>query len=146
MAMTLKITETGFENVLSFGIQDFFRFAPQLVTDGISSATLQVSLPLNAVVQQFDVVLQAQTAAASVVQNVAQVRANPASQADIAGNGMAIVVDFGTPRTVSAVQVPTGMSIVRVTPWIGTGFAPHPAYSASTESLRSGQLTVTPGP
>jgi len=144
--MTLNITDLGFENVVSFGIQDFFRFAPQLVTDGISSATLQVPLPLNAVVQQFDVVLEAQTAAATLVQNVAQVRANPATASDISGQGMAIVIDFGTPRTVSAVQVPSGMSIVRVTPWIGTGFAPQPAYSVAAEGDSHGNLTITPGP
>src|SRR5260221_8640713 len=91
------ITEFG------FGQPEFrFQTAPQLKTDGISSATLEVSLPRNAVVEQFDIVVQAKPASGTHVQNVAQIRANPGTAADNVGQGMAIVVDFGTPRTVSA--------------------------------------------
>jgi hypothetical protein len=132
---------------LEFGAPGFqFAFAPQLVTDGITSATLEVPLPGNAVVQKFDVVVQAQVASATLAQNVAQIRANPGTKPDNANSGMSIVVDFGTPRTVSAVQLPlnSGMTILRVTPWIGTGFAPTPAYTVIAEG--SSGTTATPGP
>lgn len=128
MAVPIQSELFATETSVGFGLASFvFAMAPQLVTDGISSATLQVTLPHNALVQQFDVAIQARTASAITVQNVAQVRANPSAS----GQGLSITLDFGTLRTVSAVQVPSSLTIVKVTPWIGTGFASTPVYPAS---------------
>jgi len=108
-------------------------FGTQLITDGISSFTLDVTLARNALVRKYDIVVNADRARATVVNAVAQVRATPSPARDLSG-GTAIVVDFGTPRTVSAVSVPSGMTIVRVTPWMGTAFGPEPFFSGGSEA------------
>ncbi len=110
---------------------ELFEHVPQLVTDGISSFTLEVPLARNAVVSKFDVIIQAKRAAGTAVQEVAQVRVNPTG-----GGRMAIVLDFGTPRTVSAVQVPipSSLQISKATSWIGTGFAKDPVATTANSS------------
>src|SRR5437879_896765 len=97
-----------------------FTYGRQLKTDGITSATLEISLPKNAVVRKYDVMVSARRADATAVQNVAQVR----TQDSTLGTG--IIVDFGTPRTVSAVSVPAPLQIVTIKTWMGTGFAEKP--------------------
>ena len=125
------IIDGGFsENLLV--VADFAVFGTQLTTDGISSFTLDVTLPRNALVREYDIVVNADRANATAVNAVAQVRATRATADDLEG-GMSIVVDFGTPRTVSGVSVPSGMTIVRVTPWMGTAFGPNPVFSGGTQ-------------
>ena len=101
-----------------------FQFAPQLRTDGITSFTMDVSLARNALVRVYDVVVQADRASATAVENVAQVRATPAEGTLPAS----IVLDFGTLRTVSGVLVGSPMSIVGITPWIGASFSPEKVF------------------
>jgi hypothetical protein len=121
-----KGTERVSKTLESFTRQ--FAFSTQLRTDGISSFTLNVVLARNALVRKYEVVVHAQRASATAAAAVAQIRSTEASASDIAGRGQAVVLDFGTPRTVSGVQVPPGFAIVRVTPWIGIAFAPNPVY------------------
>jgi hypothetical protein len=124
---------------LYYEVEDFgshqFGFGPQLTTDGIVGATLEVVLPKNAVVRTYDVVVKALRASATVVQNVAQVRTQESTL------GTSAVVDFGTPRTVSAVRAPLGLQIVTVKAWTGAAFANTNVYSATVMS----KITKLPG-
>jgi hypothetical protein len=103
-------------------------FGAQLKTDGITSFTLPVTLARNAMVQSYPVVIHANPASAATVNTVAQIRA---TKSPSLSGGTSIVVDFGTPRTISALSVPTGLGIVRVTPWMGTAFGPGPIFESS---------------
>jgi hypothetical protein len=109
-------------------------FGTQLTTDGISSFTLDVTLARNALVRKYDIVINADRASATFVNAVAQVRATPSSARGLSGGGTAIVLDFGTPRTLSGVSVPSGMTIVRVTPWMGTAFGPEAVFSGGSQA------------
>lgn len=105
-------------------------FIPQTVVDGIVSVSLDIVLPKNAVVETFDVVAGAKRAKKTPVREVAQVRVNRSTSETANAE---VVVDFGTPRTVSGVTVPSRFSIAGVKPWIGAAFAPRsvsPAASA----------------
>jgi hypothetical protein len=113
-----------------------FLVGAQQIANGISSFTLPVVLPRNAVVRQFDVVVRAARAGAALAASVAQMRVSDATSAALAGNGLSVVIDFGTLRTVSAVQVDNlGLAIVRVTPWTGAAFAATAAYASILSSV-----------
>src|SRR5687767_1093774 len=72
-------------------------YRPQSRVDGIQSAALALSLPRNAVIEVFDVVVTARRAGAAPVHSVAQIRASgPVS----ASANPKLVLDFGTMRTV----------------------------------------------
>jgi hypothetical protein len=125
-----------------------FFVGAQEIANGISSFSLPVILAHNAVVRQYDVVVKAARASATLAANVAQMRVNDATSADLVENGLSVIIDFGTIRTVSAVQVDNpDLAIVRVTPWTGAGFAPSPVYytTPSSVSLR-GQKPVATKP
>jgi hypothetical protein len=111
-----QVTEFG-SAVLGYG--------PQLATDGITSATLDVTLAKNAVVRKYEVVVKALRADATLVQNVAQVRTQDSTI------GVAATVDFGTPRTVSAVRAPNGLQVFTVKTWLGNAFSNSAAYTAA---------------
>jgi hypothetical protein len=86
--------------------------------DGVTEKSLAISLPANAVVKKYEVVMTAAPAHAVSAAEAGQVRATPAD-----GSMLNVVIDFGTPRTVSAVGVPSGALITSVSSWIGTEFA-----------------------
>ena len=94
--------------------------APQ--PDGVTDKSLTISLPRNAVVRKYEVVVTAATAHAVSAGEAGQVRTTA-----VAG-GLSVVVDFGTPRTVSAVGVPDGVLIESISTWIGTEFASPPKF------------------
>ncbi|QSQ26049.1 hypothetical protein JY651_14470 [Pyxidicoccus parkwayensis] len=106
------------------------RFAPQRVANGTATAALEVKLPGNALVRELDVVVQADRASWSALSAVGQVRRQDGPE-----GALAVVVDFGTPRTVSAVALvgesyrssgsfPGGyLSITGVRAWTGNAFA-----------------------
>lgn len=118
------------------GLLTQFQFAPQVRTDGITSFTREVELTRNALVRVYDLVVHAKRASGAPVETVAQVRATPAS----GRTNATIVLDFGTPRTVSGVMVQTGLAIASITPWIGTGFAPEPV--SPIESSAGGTVVI----
>jgi hypothetical protein len=107
------------------GVQMMYAFAYALF-DGVTTATLDISLPRNALVNDYRVLVTAQRVDSTLVQEVAQVR----SYASNAGNEL--VVDFGTPRTVSGIDLPSGVNILQVFSWLGSQFAPSPAYVKTT--------------
>ena len=144
-----ELTQTS-ERLLS--LKDVISYSTQLRTDGITSFTLSVELARNALVRKFEVIVQARRASATLVAGVAQVRSSAATASDLVGKGRSVVLDFGTPRTVSGVQVPANFVIVRVTPWIGMAFAPNPVYGSAasagaalpTPSTRAGDTVLIP--
>jgi hypothetical protein len=107
------------------GVQMMYAFAYALF-DGVTTATLDISLPRNALVDEYRVLVRAERVDSTLVQEVAQVR----TYASNAGNEL--VVDFGTPRTVSGIDLPSGVNILAVYAWLGSQFAPSPAYAKST--------------
>lgn len=109
-----------------------FFVGAQQIANGISSFTLPVTLARNTVVRQYDVAVKAARAGATLAANVAQLRVNDATALDLQGNGLSVIIDFGSLRTVSAVQVDNlNLAIIRVTPWTGAGFAASPVYATS---------------
>src|SRR5262249_29677301 len=125
--------EGSFEET-EFGTHKF-GYGRQLTTDGIVSASLDVTLPKNAVVRRFDVIVKALRATATVVESVAQVRAQDSLI------GTSAVVDFGTPRTVSAGRVPDGLQIVNITAWTGAAFGTTAIYAALVASRAGSPLS-----
>ena len=93
--------------------------------DGVTEKSLAITLPRNALVRRFEVVVTAATAHAVTAGEAGQVRTTPAS------GGLSVVLDFGTPRTVSAVQAPAGVRITSVSTWVGTEFG-RPKYADGT--------------
>ena len=112
-----------------------------LVSDGSTTATLDLSVPVNALVDQFDLVVEAARATSTVVKNVAQLRTNPAPPTNLGNDAHSIVIDFGSLRTVSAVTCPLNRTIVRIYPWTGSAFSGSPVYNATYTSASG---TVTP--
>jgi hypothetical protein len=94
--------------------------------DGVTEKSLSITLPRNAVVKKYEVVVTAATAHAVNAGEAGQVRTTSAS------GGVNVVLDFGTPRTVSAVAAPEGVSITAISTWIGTEFASPPKYANAT--------------
>jgi hypothetical protein len=107
------------------GVQMMYAFAYALF-DGVTTATLDLSLPRNALVDDYRVLVRAERVDSTLVQEVAQVR----TYASNAGNEL--VVDFGTPRTVSGIDLPSGVNVLAVHPWLGSQFAPFPTYEKRT--------------
>lgn len=89
-----------------------------LLSDGVGSVTLSPLLQLNrnTIVRKFDVTVGAVHASRTQAQNVAQVRAYSSSGAHT------VVIDFGTPRTVSYAEILGGPKIQRVSAWAGAQF------------------------
>src|SRR4051794_16335401 len=97
-----------------------------MLRNGVGSATLSPALALNrnTIVRKYDLTVRAAHAPRTQAQNVAQVRAYTAE------GQHTVVVDFGTPRTVSYIDVPAGFIVQRVSSWAGAQFA-WPFYPAS---------------
>lgn len=97
-----------------------FIYLPYLGTTGVSTASLSpvLTLPRNALVQRFDLVVGATRATRTPAQAAGQVRAY-----DNAGTHT-VVIDFGVPRTVSglSVQPDSALRILKVAAWIGAKF------------------------
>jgi hypothetical protein len=131
MAAIGKKGDLGFEVALPGRVRDLeelvVSYASQTRVDGIQSASLSLSLARNAVIQTFDVVVTARRAGAAPVHSVAQIRASgPVS----ASANPRLVLDFGTMRTVSGLQVPAGMRVESVSAWLGMQFDAEPFYAA----------------
>ena len=122
------------------------REAFSVITDGVASLTLALSLPRNAVVKAFDVVVHAERADAALLANAARLRPPVVNAGQVT-----VVADFGTLRTVSDIGVAFNSSaaieIKSVTAWTGTQFAPFPIYDSGTNSdfkeVRTERLKIT---
>jgi hypothetical protein len=104
-------------------------------TDGIVSRTLAITLRRNALVERFDVVVQALRADATVLANCAQVRTQ-----DEGADLITVVADFGLPHTVTTVgalsSAKNSIQVASVKAWTGMQFADAPVYSAVMASSR----------
>ncbi len=88
----------------------------QIAADGRSSAVLPIQVPANALIDRYDLTITATRADLVVATQAADVRVDDST------TNPAIVVDFGTLRTVNAVLLPTSNSSHKITSWLGTGF------------------------
>src|SRR5262252_8539352 len=96
-----------------------------LVANGALSVDRTLTLPRNGVIDPpFVVTITAGPADWSTAASVGQLR-----QHDISGGGQtrtSVIVDLGVMRTISGVGLTTTakFQVLRVTQWMGTGFAP----------------------
>jgi len=94
--------------------------------DGVTEKGLTITLPRNAVVRKYEVIMTAAPAHAVRAGDAGQVRTTPVF------GGQTAVLDFGTPRTVSAIQAPQGVVIKSVATWIGTEFDARAKFSSES--------------
>jgi len=87
--------------------------------DGVTQASFAITLPRNALVRKYELVLTAAPAHAVTAAEAGQVRTT---------DGISVVIDFGTPRTVRSVEAPAGVVIKSISTWAGTEFTSTPKY------------------
>ena len=121
------LSQTSVEPVVIGQVQMMYAYAYALF-DGVTSASVDISLPRNALVDEFKFLAQAQRVDSTQVQEVAQVRSYSE------GGNHEMVIDFGTPRTVSGVDLDAdsgaaALNVLMVFSWLGSQFSPIPAYS-----------------
>jgi len=95
--------------------------------DGVTSASLDISLPRNALVDDYQFQVQARRVDSTQVQEVAQVRGYSTA------GSHELVIDFGTPRTISGVDLDAdsgsaALNVLEVFAWLGSQFSPTHAY------------------
>lgn len=124
----------GFESFVLGSVAMSYLF-PVALFQGRSETTLTVELPRNALVDEWKLLVQAQRVDATLLQQVAQVRAYDSVDSH------ELVVDFGTARTVSGISLPGGAEVRAVYPWLGTQFAPFAAFSAAAVATSDAVFT-----
>ena len=143
------LAQTSIETIAVGEVKMMYAYAYALY-DGVTSVSATISLPRNALVDEYIFLAQAQRVDSTLVQEVAQVRSYSE------GSNHELVIDFGTPRTVSGVDVVADSgkatpSVQGVFPWLGSQFAPSYANalaaaagsgSASFSELRTERLRV----
>lgn len=104
----------------------------------VTSAKLALPLPANALVRDFTVRVQADSAGWMQLGAIGQVRVRDASSGQV--QRTTVVVDFGIPLTVAAVQVPEGSTfkLRGVWRWRGDSFELKPALWATTDTSGTG--------
>lgn len=126
------VTQTSIEIVAVGEVRMMYAYAYALF-DGVTSVSVDLPLPRNALVDDCKFLAQAQRIDYTKVQDVAQVR----SYSD--GGKHELVIDFGTPRTISGVDIypDIGKTMPKVTgvfPWLGSQFAPDYANALDSEA------------
>lgn len=118
-----------------FLVQDHSRLIdrlgePELVVEGTLQGSLALDLPANALVDRLEVIVTARPASATLAAAVAQLR--------LGASGQDLVVDFGTPRTVSMIRPAGGFTVATVKSWNGMAFTdvvPRPLSRGTTAVL-----------
>ena len=129
MAFAESFADKGFGRTsqsVAFDKRQLYEFYGAPKPDGVTEKSLAIQLPRNAVVKKYEVIVTAATAHAVLAGDAGQLRTTPVS------GGVTVVLDFGTPRTVSAIAAPEGIRIKSVSTWIGTEFASPPKYLDET--------------
>jgi hypothetical protein len=99
--------------------------------DGVGTAGLDLVFRRNTIVRQYDLQVHAAVAKGnSLARDLGQVRTSD--------DRLAVVIDFGMPRTVKSVQAPAGTAIQQVSAWTGAKFA-DPFYTADGATAGSNQ-------
>jgi hypothetical protein len=124
VAQPSNTLQESMETVLFGGVTMKYAYASALF-EGVTSVTLDISLPRNALVDKVELLVGARRVDSTDVQQVAQVRSYSST------GGHELVIDFGTPRTVCGIDLPAGASVLAVHAWLGSQFAPSPAYARS---------------
>lgn len=124
MAAPLNIVSQGFDKVTAGGLEMIYAYAYALF-DGVTSVSVDVQLARNALVDDYRFLLQAKRVDSTKVQEVAQVRSYESAGSD------ELVIDFGTPRTVSGIDLPGDANVFQVFPWLGSQFSPTSAMGGS---------------
>jgi len=96
------------------------RIGRSVAADGRSNAVLQIQLPANAIVDNYDLKITANRAAFVKAKEAADLR--PASDPST----LSVVVDFGVMRTVNAIKLPSGAAADSLKAWLGTKFDSRP--------------------
>ena len=133
-ATSAAITVESFLSLVGQQLTVGYYFSPSLFA-GITEATLDLQLPRNALVDRLDLMVQAQRVDLTLLQSVAQFRSYDS------GGGHELVIDFGTPRTVSALHLPGGVIVRYVHAWLGNQFSPVPCFPAPA----AGAVTAAAG-
>ena len=115
----------GYEQFLLGSVAMSYLF-PVALFQGRSETALTVQLPRNALVDEWLLLVQAQRVDATLLQQVAQVRAYDTATSH------ELVVDFGSARTVSGITLPGNAQVKAVHAWLGTQFGPLSAFSPPT--------------
>lgn len=115
--------------VVEFDDRKLYEFYGAPKPDGVTEKSLAIVLQKNAVVKKYEVVIVAAPAHAVTAGEAGQVRTTGS------GGSRTVVLDFGTPRTVSAIGAPEGSSITSVSTWTGTEFFSPPKYRSEGESF-----------
>ena len=115
----------GYEQFLLGSVAMSYLF-PVALFQGRSETTLTVQLPRNALVDEWLLLVQAKRVDATLLQQVAQVRAYDSATSH------ELVVDFGTARTVSGITLPGNAQVKAVHAWLGTQFGPFSVFSPPT--------------
>ncbi len=120
MVQAVQVIAQGVESVVSVGVQMMYAYAHALF-DGVTSVSVEVALPRNALVGKYQFVVQAERVDSTLVQEVAQVRSYDT-------NGTKeLVIDFGTPRTISGIDLPGDAKVTNAFSWLGSQFSPNSA-------------------
>ena len=109
---------------VTFNKQKLYEFYGAPKPDGVTEKNLEIVLHRNAVVKKYEVVIVAAPAHAVLAGEAGQVRTTAS------GGDLTVVLDFGTPRTVSAIEAPEGAEITSVSTWTGVEFFSPPKYSS----------------
>ncbi len=120
MVQVQKAISQSVISVSGTGVQMMYAYAYALF-DGVTTVALEVTLPRNALVSRYEFVVQARRVDSTLVQEVAQVRSYDT-------NGVKeLVIDFGTPRTVSGIELPGDAKVTNAYSWLGSQFSPTSA-------------------
>ncbi len=127
----IEASFSGVGSVITLGQSVIYELIGAPQPDGVTQKSLPIQLPRNAVVDKYQVVITAAQAQAVAAGDAGQVRKTAGS------GGATVVLDFGTPRTVSAVQAPANTLIYSVSPWGGTQFGNAVFSSESGQNYAS---------
>ncbi|MGH6923618.1 MAG: hypothetical protein ACRED5_07745 [Propylenella sp.] len=139
---------TGFDfayqiEAVTFDELTYYYFG-QFDTYGAVQYAGGITLPRNAIIEEFDVLVTAARATAVRANEVAQVRTGASNESEIGSKGLSVAVDFGTPRTVSAVSVPSPYKIAKIRIWNGAQFVTNALYNALASSSTPNNPVITP--
>ncbi len=124
----------GYEQFLLGSVAMSYLF-PVALFQGRSETTLTVQLPRNALVDEWLLLVQAQRVDATLLQQVAQVRAYDTATTH------ELVIDFGTARTVSGITLPGNAQVKAVHAWLGTQFGPFSAFTPASAGTSDAVFT-----
>ncbi len=124
MVQAIQTIVQSVQSVTSVGVQMMYAYAYALF-DGVTTVALNVTLPRNALVGKYEFVLQAQRVDSTLVQEVAQVRSYDTN------GSKELVIDFGTPRTISGIDLPGDAKVTNAFSWLGSQFSPTSALGGS---------------